>query len=121
MATLTLKSLYFEACHGFYEEERRRGNRFEVDLTFTADLRQAGDSDRLEDTIDYQKAAAIVQKVMEGPSQKLIETLAKRIGDLLFESFPEAKQLQVAVRKLAPPLDVETAYSETRMSWQRSL
>lgn len=121
MATLTLKSLCFEAYHGFYEEERRQGNRFEVDLTFTADLRQAGDSDRLEDTIDYQKAADIVQKVMEGPSQKLIESLTKRIGDHLFESFPEAERLQVAVRKLMPPLDVETAYSETRMSWQRSL
>lgn len=121
MDTLTLKNLFFEAYHGFYEEERQQGNRFEVDLTFTADLRRAGESDRLEDTIDYQKAADIVQEVMEGPSQKLIETLTKQIGDQLFESFPQADQLQVAVRKLSPPLNIETAYSETRMSWQRSL
>lgn len=120
MDTLTLKNLCFEAGHGLYEEERRQGNSFEVDLIFTADLRQAGESDRLEDTIDYQEAAAIVRRVMEGPSRKLIETLAKQMGDQLFESFPQAERLQVAVRKLGPPLNVETAYSETRMSWQRS-
>lgn len=120
MDTLTLKNLRFEAYHGFYEKERRQGNQFEVDLTFTADLRQAGKSDCLEDTIDYQRAAKIVQEVMEGPSRKLIETLARQIGDQLFESFPQAEQLQVAVRKVSPPLNVETAYSETRMSWQRS-
>lgn len=120
MDTLTLKSLRFEAYHGFYKEERQQGNHFEVDLTFSTDLRPAGKSDCLEDTIDYQKAADIVRQVMEGPSRKLIETLTEQIGDRLFDSFPQAEQLQVAVRKLHPPLDTETAYSETRMSWQRS-
>lgn len=121
MDTLTLKGLSFKGYHGFYEHERREGNDFEVDLVISADLRSAGRSDRLEETIDYQKVVAIVQEVMEGPSRKLIETLTRLIGDRLFEAFPEAAGLEVAVRKLHPPLDVETTYSETRMSWQRSL
>ncbi|SMO60695.1 dihydroneopterin aldolase [Fodinibius sediminis] len=120
MDTLTLKSLSFKAFHGYYEEERQQGNHFEIDLVFRTNLRPAGKSDRLEDTIDYQKATDIVREVMEGPSQKLIETLTKHIGDRLFAAFPRAEQLEVAVRKLAPPLDIETTYSETRMSWQRS-
>lgn len=121
MDSLILKNIRFEAPHGYYEKERREGNRFEVDLIFTADLRQAGENDRLEDTIDYQRAAEIVRGVMEGPSRKLIETLARHIGDQLFATFPQAEQLQVAVRKINPPLPAKTAYSETRMSWQRSL
>ena len=120
MDTLTLKELTFKGYHGYYEEERQEGNTFEVDLAFTTDLRIAGTSDRLEDTIDYQQAVATVRSIMEGPSVKLIETLTKQIGDQLFERFPQTQQLNVAVRKLHPPLDVETAYSETRMSWQRS-
>lgn len=120
MDTLTLKTLRFTAYHGFYEEERQKGNNFEVDLVFSTDLRTAGDSDRLEDTIDYQQVVQTVQAIMEGPSQKLIETLTKRIGDQLFARFRQAREIQVAVRKLTPPLDVETAYTETRMTWQRS-
>lgn len=119
MDTLTLKKLRFKAFHGYYEEERQQGNEFEVDLIFTADLRTAGESDRLDDTIDYQQVVQIVQQIMEGPSRKLIETLTKDIGDHLFSNFKEAQALQVAVRKLNPPLNVETAYSETQMKWQR--
>lgn len=119
METLTLKGLSFRAPHGYYKKEREEGNNFEVDLVFSANLQQAGNRDELSDTIDYQKAKQIAASVMEGPPVKLIETLAKRIGDRLFEAFPEAQQLEVAVRKLSPPLDVETAYSEIRMQWQR--
>lgn len=119
METLTLKGLCFRAYHGYYQKEREEGNDFEVDLIFTADLRKAGKNDDLRNTIDYQQAKDIVASVMEGPSVKLIETLAKRIGDNLFETFSEVQSLEVAVRKLHPPLDVETHHSEIRISWQR--
>ncbi|NIT61406.1 MAG: hypothetical protein GWN00_35935, partial [Aliifodinibius sp.] len=52
-----------------------------------------------------------IKKVMNGPSLKLIEALTKSIGDQLFEQFPKVESLKVSVRKLHPPLDVETAYS----------
>lgn len=119
MDILTLKGLCFRAGHGYYEEERRDGNDFEVDLTFSANLRDAGENDDLSLTIDYQQAEEIVSAVMEGPSVKLIETLAKKIGDRLFKAFPMVETLEVAVRKLHPPLDTETAHSEVRMTWQR--
>lgn len=119
METLTLKQLRFRGFHGYYPEEREEGNDFEVDLIFSADLKKAGDSDKLSDTIDYQEVIGKVKGIMNGPSVKLIETLAKRIGDHLFDHFEQLQSLEVAVRKLHPPLDVETAYSEIRMQWQR--
>ena len=119
METLTLKSLQFHAGHGYYEKERKEGNDFEVDLIFRGNLRKAGDSDKLSDTIDYQEVLETVTSVMEGPSVKLIETLAKQIGDRIFDRFDDAQELEIAVRKLHPPLDTETAYSEIRMQWPR--
>lgn len=119
METLTLKSLKFHGHHGYYPKEREEGNDFEIDLVFSADLQQAGERDELGDTIDYQKAEQIAAEVMEGPSVKLIETLAKRMGNKLFDEFTQAQKLEVIVRKLHPLLDVETAYSEIKMQWQR--
>lgn len=119
MATLTLKSLRFKGYHGYYEEEREQGNDFEVDITFSADLLRAGATDQLDHTIDYQDVVSTVKEVMHGPSLKLIEALAKRIGDRLFNQFPKVETLTVSVRKLNPPLDVETAFSEIQMQWQR--
>lgn len=119
MDTLTLKGLSYTANHGYYEQERRDGNDFEVDLIFKADLKTAGQNDNLRQTLDYQEAEKIVRQIMTGPSVKLIETLTIKIGDALFEAFPASARLEVVVRKLNPPLQTPTTYSEVRMSWQR--
>lgn len=119
MDRLTLKGLSFRGLHGYYEEERQSGNNFEVDLVFSADLRRAGETDNLADTIDYQQASETVRSIMEGPSVKLIETLTKQIGDRLFEQLPNVQRLEVSVRKIHPPLDIKTEYSEIQMIWQR--
>ena len=119
MDILKIKSLRFKGYHGYYRQERKQGNDFEVDLIFQANLHTAGESDQLKDTIDYQEALKTVKSVMEGPSVKLIETLTKKIGDQLFKQLPEVNKLSVSVRKLNPPLNVETAYSEIQMQWQR--
>lgn len=119
MDTLTLKGLSFHAKHGYYEEERKLGNDFEVDLIFRSDLRKAGHNDDLEQTIDYQKAEEIVKDIMMGDSVKLIETLCLHIGEKLFEEFEEVESLEVLVRKLHPPLETNTQHSEVSMSWQK--
>lgn len=119
MGTITIKSLTYHAYHGYYDEERDEGNRFEVDLHFSLDIQKAGYSDELQRTIDYQEAEGIVRDVMEGGSVKLIETLAQRIGNELFDTFAQAQKLEVAVRKMHPPIETESEYAEVRMSWKR--
>lgn len=119
MDTLSLKGLRYEARHGYYEEERREGNRFEVDLVFTADLTDAARDDDLALTIDYEQAQRLVQQVMAGEPVKLLETLVHRIGELLFHHFAMLHILVVRVRKMNPPLDTAADYSEVTMSWQR--
>ena len=47
-----------------HEIERKQGNTFEVDVTFHAALRQAGKSDKLDLTVDYEKAEKIISGVM---------------------------------------------------------
>lgn len=116
---LILKGLKYRAGHGFYEEERREGNDFEVDLIFELDLREAGRSDDLEQTLNYEEAESTVREVMEGPSRKLIETLVLNIGERLFGQYPDVQHLEVSVRKLDPPLKAQTNYSEVTMTWQR--
>lgn len=119
MDTLTLKSLRYHARHGYYEEEREHGNEFEVDLVFSLDLKPAGRKDYLSRTVNYEEAETVVRGVMEGPSRKLIETVALEIGEALFETFEHARKLEVRVRKLDPPLETSATYSEVGMTWQR--
>lgn len=119
MDVLTLKSLSYRAKHGYYKEERIDGNDFEVDLIFFANLQQAGKTDDLQKTIDYQKAEKLVSSVMKAPPVKLIETLTHNIGERVFKEFNVIRKLEVKVRKINPPLSTNTEYSEVCMSWQR--
>jgi len=119
MDVLTLAGLQYHAHHGYHAEERKEGNSFEVDLTFYADLEAAGASDELTHTIDYQQAEETVRGVMEGPSQKLIETLATKMGDRLFNQFKIAQKLTVCVRKITPPLETKAAHAQIVRTWKR--
>ena len=118
MDKLTLKGMSFHALHGYYEEEKEKGNHFEVDLIFSLDLSQPGISDDLSETIDYSKARQLVAEVMAGPSVNLIETLTLTIGNKVFEAFAPSG-LNVKLRKLNPPMDGEVRYSEVSMKWPR--
>jgi len=69
------------------------------------DLRAAGRSDRLEETINYAHAYELVREVVEGEPCHLLEAVAERIAGRLLE-LPRVEQATVRVRK-RPPLEGE--------------
>ena len=119
MDILRLKGLNFRGHHGFYREEREKGNNFIVDITFYLSLKEAAKSDNLEDTLDYEKVYDIVESVMNGPSVKLIEHLAFLIGNKIQALVVPNSKFKIAVRKMSPPLPTPTEYSEVILTWPR--
>ena len=100
----------FYAYHGVQEQERRVGNTFVVDLTLTAPLEKAVQSDQLEDTINYAEVYELTKQEMNIPSQ-LLEHVAGRICRALRHHFPQLEQIEIRVSKLNPPFggDVHSA------------
>src|SRR4051794_37307843 len=87
---------------GLLPEERERAQPFEVDFDVHADLRAAGDSDDLHDSLDYGALVARVEAVITGESHLLLERVAQRIAEELLTD-PKAEAVKVTVRKLRPP------------------
>jgi len=106
--TIELAGLVVFGRHGYLEEERRIGQRFLVDLWVEVD-EAATESDRIEDTVDYRRLAALVRDVFAGPERLLLEGLAGAIADGIVASFAEVDHVRVRVRKpdvvLDPPVD----------------
>ena len=50
---LVLRGLKFHGYHGVKQEERKLGQKFLIDVDAWTDLRAAGTSDHLSDTISY--------------------------------------------------------------------
>ena len=107
---ISLQAMKFYAYHGVLEQERRVGNTFVVDLTLTAPLEKAVQSDQLEDTINYAEVYELTKQEMNIPSQ-LLEHVAGRICRALRHHFPQIEQIEIRVSKLNPPFggDVHSA------------
>ncbi|HEX5028191.1 MAG TPA: dihydroneopterin aldolase [Gaiellaceae bacterium] len=106
--TIELMGLVVFGHHGYLEEERRLGQRFLVDLW--VDVRgEATESDRIEDTVDYRRIAALVRDVFAGEERLLLEGLAGSIADGILERFAAVDRARVRVRKpdvvLDPPVE----------------
>lgn len=93
-----LEGLEFHGYHGVNPEERDQGQRFKVDVTLTAHLATAGQTDALSDTINYSDVYQRVKAIVEGPPFDLIESVAERIADVLLADFA-TDSVQVTVRK----------------------
>ena len=105
MATdrILLKGMIFYGYHGVGPAEQELGQRFVVDIAAQRDLRAAGLSDDPCDTVNYSRMYRIIKEVMEGPSRKLLESLAETIAQKILESF-DVDTIMVKVRKPEVPM-----------------
>ena len=100
---IILEGMQFYGYHGVNPEERVLGQRYVVDLTADLDLRRAGQSDRLEDTVSYSYIYRTVRAVMEGEPRNLLESAAQAIADRVLTEFP-VEAVSVTVKKPNPPV-----------------
>lgn len=98
MDTVFLEGMQFYGYHGVNPEERSLGQRFLVDVEMFADLRAAGKSDRLSDTVNYSSAYKRIREIVEGDPHQLIEAVAEDIAAALLSEFA-VSSVTVTVRK----------------------
>jgi dihydroneopterin aldolase len=102
MGKVLLEGMEFYARHGYYEEERKIGNKYSVDVMLELDLTDAGASDKLEDTVNYEKVYKLVADVMSIDAM-LLEHLAGKMVKVL-KDLPRVDSVTVRVSKYNPPI-----------------
>lgn len=108
LGKIRLKNVRLYGFHGCLKEEEMIGSDYRVDLEIAADLSKAAQTDQLSETVDYVLLQTIIREEM-AIRTKLIETVAARILDRIFEEFPQVRSAGVEVSKINPPIggDVE--------------
>lgn len=103
MGFIQIENMEFYSFHGHFKEERIVGNRFLVDLTIETDMKIAAKSDDLDDAVNYQRVYEIVKLQMETKSH-LLEHIAGRILDALYDEIGGIEKATVKVSKMNPPM-----------------
>lgn len=108
MDKILLSGLEFFGKHGCHTAERELGQRFLVDIELECDLTDAGQSDALEDTVDYVAILHEARAIVEGESAQLLEHLGARIADAALTD-KRVQRAKVRLRKphVAMPVPLE--------------
>ena len=61
-----VNKMEFYGYHGVLPEENKLGQRFRVDLMVETDLKQAGVTDELEESISYADLYQVCKEIVEG-------------------------------------------------------
>ena len=104
MGKIVIEEMEFYAFHGHYQEEQIVGSRFLVDLELETDLGTAARSDKLSDAVNYQMAYQLIKKEMHRKKSNLLENIASRILDALYDEMKGIQKATVKIRKMHPPL-----------------
>lgn len=105
MDRIFLRGMRFMACHGVLPHEREVPQPFEVDVEMGLDLRAAGESDDLGNTVNYAKVYDVVSTVLTVARKYLIEAIAEKIADDLLRDFDSLRWVRVTVHKPTAPID----------------
>ena len=103
MAIISIEKMEFYAYHGCFEEERKIGTWFSVDMSMEVDTSKAEMSDNLDDTVNYQAVYQVVKREMM-VSSKLLEHVARRILTAVQKEFPALSYAWIKIKKMNPPL-----------------
>lgn len=101
---IILKRIALYGNHGLLAEEKRLGQRFYISLDCRIDLRKAGETDDLHQTVSYDKLAEIVSTISANTRFKLIEAFAEAIAREILTTFPPIESLKVRVDKPSAPV-----------------
>ena len=103
MGLIHIEGMEFYSFHGHFKEEQIVGNKFIVDLSIETDMEKASASDNLKDAVNYQRAYEITRQQMEKKSH-LLENIAGRILDALYNELTGIRKATIKVSKMNPPV-----------------
>ena len=93
-----IRDLRLRCVIGVDDEERREKQDVVIQATMWIDLRQAGQSDNLADTVNYRTVKKSIVSAVEASRFRLVEALAERIAELCLEN-PLVARVRVCVDK----------------------
>ena len=96
--TVRIERLVLDCIIGINPWERLTKQRITIDIEMNADLSEAGDSDAIEDTINYRTVSKAVTAEIEASSYGLVEALASRVAEICLED-ERVHSVEVTVRK----------------------
>jgi dihydroneopterin aldolase len=99
-----ISGLSLHAYHGVMAYEAKVGQTFTIDLELTIDLAGAARSDKVMDTVSYDKVVDCAAQAFTAQRFRLIEAAAGKVADALLTAFSRVQSVKVTIHKPHAPI-----------------
>ncbi|MGC4961499.1 dihydroneopterin aldolase [Gordonia sp. DT101] len=103
---IELRGLVVRGNHGVFEQERRDGQEFILDITLWLDLAVAATTDDLDDTVDYGALAQKAHDIVAGEPRNLIEAVGGEVAESIMDD-ERIAACEVTVHKPSAPIPLQ--------------
>lgn len=95
------KDASIRAYHGLYEEEKIKGNQFNVSVLVTFEVESDYQIRSLDQTIDYKALHDLTLEVFE-QREDLLETIAQKLFSRIQAQWPNLAGILIQIQKVQP-------------------
>ena len=107
MDRILIKGMKVFGYHGTKPEEQANGQDFIIDVEMFLDLKKAGLTDNMEDTVDCGQIYSMVKYIAKNNVFRLIERLADNIAREILSKNEKVSEVMVRIMKPDAPLTGE--------------
>ena len=113
-----IKGLALHAYHGVMPYEGKVGQTFTIDLALDIDLSAAARTDKVADTVSYDKVVGCVATAFVAQKFRLIEAAAGKVADAVLAAFPAVRKVKVTIHK--PHAPIAATFNDVGVTLARS-
>ena len=113
-----IKGLALHAYHGVMPYEGKVGQTFTIDLALDIDLSAAARTDKVADTVSYDKVVGCVADAFVAQKFRLIEAAAGKVADAVLAAFPAVRKIEVTINK--PHAPIAATFNDVGVTLARS-
>ena len=113
-----ISGLSLHAYHGVMPYEGKVGQTFTIDMILDIDLSAAARSDKVADTVSYDKVVECATTAFSKQKFRLIEAAAGSVADGVLAAFPTVHSITVTIHK--PHAPIAATFSDVGVTLVRS-
>jgi dihydroneopterin aldolase len=113
-----INGLSLHAFHGIMAHEAKVGQSFTIDFELEIDLSAAARSDKVVDTVSYDKVVECASEAFSTQRFRLIEAAAGKLADAVLAKFPRVSSVKVTIHK--PHAPIAAIFSDVGVTLMRT-
>ncbi|WP_083478624.1 dihydroneopterin aldolase [Paucilactobacillus oligofermentans] len=104
MGKIRINNMSFHTYNGVFPEEKRMGQRLEIDVELTYPIEEQVKNDDLTETVSYADVYDTIERFVLNHNYNLIESLANNVLQTLLADYPMITEITLKVRKYSVPI-----------------